>query len=127
MENDRQKWVYLSFLAVSALVSYIAYALLYRLAGSYDLEALIRRFIELDVFVTLLSVFIGLILFLYLYRSDPTNQFMNEVVAELSRVTWPTPKDTFRATAVVMIMVIICGIMLGFIDSIWTWALRLVL
>ncbi|OFZ85855.1 MAG: preprotein translocase subunit SecE [Bdellovibrionales bacterium RIFOXYD1_FULL_55_31] len=51
---------------------------------------------------------------------------MNEVMMELSRVSWPTQKETSSATMVVVIMVMISGMVLGFLDYLWTELLRLV-
>ena len=50
------------------------------------------------------------------------NAFMNEVVVELmTKVSWPTSKDTITATIVVLITVVIAGIVLAFFD--WLWVL----
>jgi preprotein translocase subunit SecE len=73
------------------------------------------------------SVAAGAILFVVLYRNDQVNQFMNEVVVELSRVTWPTQKDTTSATFVVIVMVIISGMILGLLDYCWVQLLKWVL
>jgi preprotein translocase subunit SecE len=52
---------------------------------------------------------------------------MNEVMVELSRVTWPTQKETTTSTIVVIVMVVISGLILGFLDYLWTALLKLVL
>ncbi|OFZ55570.1 MAG: preprotein translocase subunit SecE [Bdellovibrionales bacterium RIFOXYC1_FULL_54_43] len=49
---------------------------------------------------------------------------MNEVMMELSRVSWPTQKETSSATMVVVIMVMISGMVLGFLDYLWTVLLK---
>ena len=61
-----------------------------------------------------------MILFFILYRNEKTNQFMTEVVVELSRVTWPAQKETSWATFLVIVMVLISGMVLGFFDYLWT-------
>lgn len=45
----------------------------------------------------------------------------NEVVDELSKVSWPTRDETTHATVVVIVTVVICSIYLGLFDSIWMW------
>ena len=93
METSQyQKWVNLSYLAVAGLVIYITFTAGQYAVGAYDLESRVRN--------------IELILqggfhrrwarsrFLVLYRHEQANQFMNEVMTELTRVTWPTQKET---------------------------------
>lgn len=49
--------------------------------------------------------------------------FLQEARAELKKITWPTPKQTFTSTAVVIILVFIVSTFLGFVDF---WLTRLV-
>jgi preprotein translocase SecE subunit len=124
MESQHQKWVNLSYLAVALLVGYIVFSMTGKLVGTYDLEARIHN---IDLIFRVLSVLIGVGFFLALYRNQKTNQFMNEVVVELSRVTWPTQKDTTSATLVVIVMVVISGMILGLLDYCWIQLLKWVL
>jgi len=124
MENQHQKWVNLSYLALSALIGYVVFSLLLRIVGSYDLEARIRN---INLMVQIGSVLLAGLLFVILFRNDKVNQFMNEVVLELSRVTWPSAKDTGSATVVVIVMVVISGMILGLLDYCWTQLLKWVL
>jgi preprotein translocase subunit SecE len=43
-------------------------------------------------------------------------QFLEEARAELKKVTWPTRKQTFASTAVVLIVVIVVSMFLGLVD-----------
>lgn len=124
MESQYQKWVNLSYLALAALVAYVIFALGVKLAGSYDLEARIRN---IDLILQGISIGIGAVLFFVLFRSEQANQFMNEVMVELSRVTWPTQKETTSATFVVIVMVVVSGMILGFLDYFWTSLLKWIL
>jgi preprotein translocase SecE subunit len=124
MESQYQKWVNLSYLAAAALVGYLVSSISLKIVGSYDLEARIRN---VDLFVNGFSVAMGAILFISLYRNDQVTQFMNEVMVELSRVTWPTQKETTTSTMIVIVMVVISGLILGFLDYLWTALLKLVL
>lgn len=47
---------------------------------------------------------------------DKARDYFKEVMVELKRVTWPTKKDTWAATWVVIITVIILSIFLGIVD-----------
>jgi preprotein translocase subunit SecE len=124
MESQHQKWVNLSYLTVAVLLAYIVFSLAGKVVGAYDLEARIH---SIDLVLRGVSVAAGAILFVVLYRNDQVNQFMNEVVVELSRVTWPTQKDTTSATFVVIVMVIISGMILGLLDYCWVQLLKWVL
>ena len=43
-------------------------------------------------------------------------QFLREVRVELSKVTWPTRKDTLASTSVVLVIVILIAAFLGLVD-----------
>ena len=119
-----QKWVNLSYFGVASLVGYILFAISLKLVGTYDLEARIHN---VDMLVRVLSAVASLLVFVILYRHDQANQFMNEVMVELSRVTWPGQKETSNATVVVIVMVIISGLILGLFDQFWILLLKWVL
>ena len=124
MENTHQKWVNISYLAVALLVGYVVFAAGAYISGTYDLEA---KFKSIDLAMRGLSVLVGALVFWGCYSHTQTNTFMNEVAVELSRVTWPTQKETTSATFVVIIMVLICGIVLGLFDFTWTKLLQWIL
>jgi preprotein translocase subunit SecE len=124
MESQHQKWVNLSYLAVAILFGYMIFSMAGKIVGAYDLEARVRN---IELILRGVSLVAGTIFFLALYRHEQANQYMNEVMVELSRVTWPTQKDTISATVVVIIMVVISGIILGFLDYLWIYLLKLVL
>ncbi|MDD3520517.1 MAG: preprotein translocase subunit SecE [Actinomycetota bacterium] len=46
-------------------------------------------------------------------------KFFRDVVHELKKVTWPTKKDLFRYTVIVLITIAFFAIILGFFDFIW--------
>ena len=47
---------------------------------------------------------------------DTVSQFLREVRAELSKVTWPTRKDTLASTSVVLVIVFLIAAFLGIVD-----------
>lgn len=124
METQNQKWVNLSYLVVAALLGYLVFAGGMYLSGLLDWETKIRN-IELVIRVT--SIAAGGLLFLVLYRNEGSNTFMNEVVLELSKVTWPTQRETASATFIVIVMVLLSGVVLWFFDSLWTTLLQYIL
>ena len=118
MEN-RQKWVNLAYLAGAGLFGYVAFLLLYKATGYWDLEAKVSN---VGLWVQGISFLLAAIFFYIFYASDRSNQYMNEVVAELSRVTWPAVMDTRKMTLAVIALVIIASLILGGIDSLWAWS-----
>ena len=43
-------------------------------------------------------------------------QYLREVVYELRRVVWPSRKETVASTAVIVVIVLLCGFFLGVVD-----------
>lgn len=60
----------------------------------------------------------------YTRRHERANQFLNEVVTELSKVTWPESKETALSTGISCILVVICALILLTYDLFWGWAMR---
>ncbi len=54
------------------------------------------------------------------YRSPKIHDFVTEVCVELSKVTWPTRKETWAQTIVVLIVSAIAAVILGVFDTIWS-------
>jgi preprotein translocase subunit SecE len=48
-------------------------------------------------------------------------KFVREVRQEVSKVTWPTRKETTTSTMMVLIMVLISAFFFWFVDSIISW------
>jgi preprotein translocase subunit SecE len=124
MENQNQKWVNLSYLAVSVLTAFIVFTLSMKPTSAYDLESRVR---SIEMILRISSLVIGALLFVGLYRNEKVNQYMNEVVVELSRVTWPNQKETTSGTIVVIIMVLLSAGVLWLFDSIWSYLIQWIL
>jgi preprotein translocase subunit SecE len=72
---------------------------------------------------TIIAVGAGLVAFItavIAYRSQRVHTFVVEVCVELSKVTWPTRKETWSQTIVVVIVSIIAAIILGLFDAAWS-------
>lgn len=79
-----------------------------------------------ELFVTSLSAVVALVAGVVLYRHERTYTLINEVTAELKKVTWPTSKEVKAATIVVVIMTIISASVLGFFDLVWSKVTELI-
>jgi preprotein translocase SecE subunit len=121
MENESTKWVTGSF----AVATLIAWFILHRtgqyVVGAYDLEV---KFRSIGMALQVGTGVVSLLGFIILLKNERANQYMHEVVAELSRVTWPKALETRNATIVVIVMVIISGIILAGLDAVWTEAIK---
>lgn len=47
-------------------------------------------------------------------------RFLQEVVVELRKTTWPTPREAWRLTMVVLTVIVLVAIYIGIIDFILT-------
>ncbi len=124
MENQRQKWVNMTLLFASLMVAGVAFVGLSKLSAVYNLES---SFKQIDLYLRIGSIVLGAALGFGLYFNDKSNAFVNEVVLEMSRVTWPASKDTTNATIWVILFVIVAGALLGAFDSLWSWIIKMLL
>ena len=58
---------------------------------------------------------------LYLWRHPKVNRLAVEIVSELSKVSWPTRKELYQSTIVVIILSIIAAVIIGLFDGFWSW------
>lgn len=47
-------------------------------------------------------------------------RFLQEVIVELRKTTWPTPREAWRLTVVVLFVIIVVAVYVGVIDFILT-------
>ena len=73
-----------------------------------------------ELYVTVFAAVATLITAIALYRHDRTYTLINEIAAELKKVTWPTAKEVKAATVIVIIMTIISAVILGVFDAVWS-------
>ena len=54
-------------------------------------------------------------------KENPIIRYVRETRAEISKVTWPTRKETINLTIVVLVTVIAMSIFLGLFDALFSW------
>ena len=59
-------------------------------------------------------------------KTNPV-QFLQQVRAEASKITWPSRRETMISTAMVLIMVIFAALFFFAADQLIGWLIRLVL
>ncbi len=69
----------------------------------------------------LIAYLVSLGAVVFCLKNQNIRTLSNEVVDELSKVTWPTREETGQATIVVVVTVLICAAFLGLFDSVWLW------
>ena len=60
------------------------------------------------------------------WRNEQVFGLASEVTGELKKVTWPTRKETFHSTLIVIITTIISAAFLGLFDGVWSWVTRMI-
>jgi len=115
MEPDKnnQNIVNFAFVLAGFIAFFIAGVLLEVLAGTFGAVA---RFRNIDAVKHGLPVSIGFITFLLLFMSRKVQAWADEVVTEVSKVVWPSRKDTTAMTIVCCVMIVMAGIGLGAFD-----------
>ncbi len=53
-------------------------------------------------------------------------QYLREVIYELKKVVWPSRKETLGTTSVVLVLVILCAVFLGLVDSVLSQLIEMV-
>lgn len=73
-----------------------------------------------EVVATIASAAVGIGLALGLYRHEKSHRVATEVVSELSKVTWPSRKETYASTIVVIVTSLIAAAIVGSFDFVWS-------
>jgi preprotein translocase subunit SecE len=106
------RWVQYVFVVIAAFVLWIADKLI-TLGWQYIDE-------PNDVVVTAISAVVGFGTALGLYRNEKSHRLVVDVVSELSKVSWPSRKETYASTLVVIITSIIAAAIVGSFDFVWS-------
>jgi len=106
-----ERWVQLAFMVAALLLVWV-----------YDhlINAVWYLFADpSETIATLAAVAAGIITAIMLYRHQPSYSLTHEVAEELSKVTWPTRKETSSSTIVVVVASIIAAFVLFMFDTVW--------
>jgi preprotein translocase SecE subunit len=68
-----------------------------------------------------MALFCGVVAGIVAYRNERVFATAADVTRELEKVTWPTKKETYYATIVVIVTVAIATLILSFFDIIWAF------
>ena len=65
-----------------------------------------------------LPIILAVVLFAVLSRYKKANDFFDECVSELRKVTWPSREDVVRSTIVVLVWIVVSSLILGGLDGV---------
>jgi preprotein translocase subunit SecE len=60
-------------------------------------------------------------------KENRIKRWWRETVGELRKVTWPTPREAWRLTKIVILVMLIMGAILGGLDFLFTTVIGLAL
>ena len=111
-----QRWVVLAFVALSIVAGWTVQAGSVSAFAQFAIPDTRLGPITLS---TLLAILAGGITFAALLRNERAGRFTDEVVDELSKVTWPTREETIRASTTVVVTTLLVAMLLGIYDFVW--------
>jgi preprotein translocase subunit SecE len=80
-----------------------------------------------DLLVNGVALTIGVMAAVLAYKNERVFAAAVDVTRELEKVTWPSRKETYAATVVVIVMVAISAIVLTAFDYVWSFLAKLIL
>lgn len=111
---DNRKIVVAFYIFCSSIVWILSRSLLQFVhSKSYEFRSLPKSQLILEG----TPVILGVGLFVFLLRYAKANQFFDECVSELRKVTWPSREDVVRSTIVVMVWIVLSSVLLGGLDG----------
>lgn len=107
-----ERWVQFTFIAIGVAVFFLAERLI---------NEIWTRFSEPDAaIVSAVAAGTAILGTFMLYRHPAVNQLADEVVGELSKVTWPTRDEVWVSTIVVVATSVIAAVYTGVFDAMWS-------
>lgn len=117
----KQRYVSMSIFATAAVAGLVvAHAAAWLLAQRGMPDTNVGGIAELSL-SRLVGLIAALSLGLTLAKTPSTRTWLNEVVDELTHVSWPSREETGHATLVVVVCVVVSALFLGLFDAAWLW------
>jgi len=113
---QHQRWVVLSFIVTSVLTAWTVQAASVSAFAQFAIPDSRLGPITLS---SVLGIVVGAVAVLTLLRNQRAVTFTDEVIGELSKVTWPTREETIKASYTVVVTTLMVAVLLGFYDFIW--------
>ncbi len=107
-----ERWVQFGFVLIAGVTFFISDKLIALIWGYFAEPK--------DLIVSGVAAILGLLTGLLLYRHPRLNPLAHEVAGELAKVTWPSRRETWTSTIVVIVTSIIAAAYLGAFDALWS-------
>ena len=106
--EDTGKWINALLVIGSAIAGFIITQFLEQMSIWFDLEAKIPNFILVSQFV---GVLIFIATFVFTFKNEKAQAYLNDVYNELLKVVWPTKDATVKMTlGLVVALVVVAGL-----------------
>lgn len=115
-ETNNKKVITVALVMSCALLALVVGLLMETMAASFSVVARAQANPEL---ANGIPVAVGILVFLFLQFNTKTVDFLDGVVTEVKKVVWPTKKDAWLMTVVVVITLILSGVIVGLYDMFW--------
>lgn len=107
-----ERWVQFGFIAAAFVVFFVVDKIAFEVW---------RRFAQPDPMITgAIAAIVGILTAFYAYRQPTSRKLADEVVAELSQVTWPSRDETYVSTVVVVVTSVVAAAYTGVFDALWS-------
>ena len=113
MEKTIDKIMMVSFVCGAFMVGYTVQVVHTLLSSSWGTYA---RLMDSDLVTYGNPIVFGLAFFIYVNFSKKVKNWAKDVIVEVSKVVWPSRKDTMAMTLVVCFFMLLSGIVLGVFD-----------
>lgn len=113
MEKTINKIMMVGFVCAGFMLGYTVQVLNTLLSSSWGTYA---RLVDSELVTHGAPVALGVLFFFYLSFSKKTRTWAQEVIVEVSKVVWPSQKDTTSMTIVVCFFMLLTGVILGLFD-----------
>ncbi len=121
-KTNTSKWLNAS-VAITCVVLLFLCTRFFKIIGEwFELEVKIGSY---SVISQVASVLIALGTFIYIQKNQQVSTFLKDSFTEVVKVVFPDRNETLSMTWKVMILVTICGFVLGVFDYFSTWFLSL--
>jgi preprotein translocase subunit SecE len=107
-----ERWVQFGFVVLAILTFFLSDKLINFVWGYFAQPQ--------SAMVTGISAIVGILTGFLAYRHPKVGPLAHEVANELSKVTWPSRRETWYSTVVVIIVSIIAALYLGVFDALWS-------
>lgn len=121
IKSENLKIVMVSFVIISFLMAYVAKVIFETLSVAVGFFA---QYYSMDGFRHGIPIVVGLTVFTVLQVKSSYRGLADEVVTEVKKVVWPSKQELYSMMAVVCIILVVSGVVLGAFDLMAGTAVR---